>query len=368
MKKPTRTSKKKSSLWESLHARATGRRHRLAADVTREDDWDNVDVPRIRMSRAIAVMIGLHLIAVAGLFVFHLVGGKDSSQPEIAAADSNSTPAETTDASVPGSDVDAIAAGDSAPMDETLVGSPPPSIPGDVADDRAGEVATITGAASGGEATSAAESLTVAAQSKPRYYRVQQDDQPQTIAGRFGITVTDLTRANPGATYRPETDIVIPSLRQVIAPVSHETQKDSVNTVLPASGDQPVVRNRFALNEPALTERAMEDSPVDTGAKEVPAEPVKPAAPAVRDTPVVTEKKKPATTEKPVKPVARTTEKPKPTPAPAPAARSVTVGKGDTIYKIARKMGVTPEALMRANGISDPSRLRAGQVLKAPAR
>lgn len=43
------------------------------------------------------------------------------------------------------------------------------------------------------------------------------------------------------------------------------------------------------------------------------------------------------------------------------------VGRGETIYSISRFYRVTAEELMRANGISDPSRLQAGRRLTIPS-
>ena len=42
------------------------------------------------------------------------------------------------------------------------------------------------------------------------------------------------------------------------------------------------------------------------------------------------------------------------------------VRKGETFYSIAREMGIKADDLMKYNGISDPSRLQAGQRLKIP--
>lgn len=50
----------------------------------------------------------------------------------------------------------------------------------------------------------------------------------------------------------------------------------------------------------------------------------------------------------------------------APAAGSYVVEQGDTLYSIARSLGVQLQALQGANGITDPSRVRAGQVLAVP--
>jgi LysM repeat protein len=43
-----------------------------------------------------------------------------------------------------------------------------------------------------------------------------------------------------------------------------------------------------------------------------------------------------------------------------------TVRDGDTLYSIAGRLGVSVDALARANGVSDPSRIRAGQTLVVP--
>lgn len=44
------------------------------------------------------------------------------------------------------------------------------------------------------------------------------------------------------------------------------------------------------------------------------------------------------------------------------------VGKGETIYSIARSFKISPEELMRNNGISDPSKLQAGKPLVVPSK
>lgn len=44
------------------------------------------------------------------------------------------------------------------------------------------------------------------------------------------------------------------------------------------------------------------------------------------------------------------------------------IGKGDTLSKIAARHGVSAEDLAKANGISDPNRIRAGQTLTIPGQ
>ena len=57
--------------------------------------------------------------------------------------------------------------------------------------------------------------------------------------------------------------------------------------------------------------------------------------------------------------------------APAPAENAggaqYTVVKGDSPYRIAKKFKITPDELMKANGITDPKKIQIGQVLRIPA-
>ena len=58
-------------------------------------------------------------------------------------------------------------------------------------------------------------------------------------------------------------------------------------------------------------------------------------------------------------------------PAPVAAAdqsglAEYTVVKGDNPYKLAKKFRVTPDELMKANGITDPKKIQIGQKLRVP--
>jgi len=56
-----------------------------------------------------------------------------------------------------------------------------------------------------------------------------------------------------------------------------------------------------------------------------------------------------------------------PTPlGPSPAAQTYTVQKGDTLYSLARKYGITLQALMKTNGLQSTT-LEVGLVLKIPS-
>jgi nucleoid-associated protein YgaU len=62
---------------------------------------------------------------------------------------------------------------------------------------------------------------------------------------------------------------------------------------------------------------------------------------------------------------------PSPPPPPPPQERTVTVKSGETLSDIARReLGTASRAqeLAELNGIDDPTKLRAGQTLKLPAK
>lgn len=51
---------------------------------------------------------------------------------------------------------------------------------------------------------------------------------------------------------------------------------------------------------------------------------------------------------------------------PSPTPATYTVQPGDTLFHISRVLGIDMQAIMAANGITDPNTLAAGQVLRIP--
>lgn len=60
--------------------------------------------------------------------------------------------------------------------------------------------------------------------------------------------------------------------------------------------------------------------------------------------------------------------KAQPRPASAAAGSSIIVAKGDTLYGLARRHGVTVAALVQANNLTTDAKIKAGQTLIIPAR
>lgn len=310
--------------------------HRLSANVTGEDDWE-VDEPQIRMSRAFAVMLVLHLVAVGGLFAFHLFGKDDREAEGTATQRAHEAAAPAPAAGLPAAPAVAAA----VPVE--------PVIP------RA-QIVEETAGPAGNE----------------RQHVFKAGETRMLIAARFSITVRELEEANAGSEFKPGDTLTIPQSPRVIGalPGKPDTLNPPLALVVATPSDdvghrdftiKPGADNPYA---PVAAEdpEAMAPEPPAVRAKLVKAEP---KAPVVRQT----ESNQAATPAASVAKAKKVT--PAPAPAPAPAkpktatgSRTHVIQKGDTVYNVAKRYGLSSGEVMRANGISDPSRVQMGQVLK----
>ena len=359
-----------------------GRGHRLAASATAQDDWDE-EVPQVRMSRAFVVMLLLHLVAIGGLFAFHM-WGEDKENPPAPAASAAVAPA-------PGTTVPLAAAETPLPGTEAPRAMPMP-----------------TEAAAPEEAPAAAE---------PNTHRLLKGETRELLAARFGITSEQLTAANPQATWAPGTTIRIPAPAsepdRVVSAATDAAASAKLQRTAPMAATpvttapernpslQPIKDTSAEPVEPepgalAVGERqpdtyvqensAPAPKPVSKPRTEAKAQPVR-AEPAPRETAAAT---KPAATKSvATKSVAKPTAKPaakapsakpssevvvktKPKTSPEPArsagSRTHVVVKGDTVYNIARRYGFSAAEIMRLNSLADPDRLRVGDRLRVPVR
>ena len=126
----------------------------------------------------------------------------------------------------------------------------------------------------------------------------------------------------------------------------------------------PVVANT-APRQPQATDAALRKAFLASQTPSLPTAETREALPVSRATvPLIATN--PEVSSAPSIASAPTTPAPKPA-APAPRPSEYTLAPGDNLYMVSRKLQVSYNDLLQANGLSDPRQLRVGQKLKVPA-
>ncbi len=346
-----------------------GKQHRLPAHVTGEGDWE-VEVPQIRMSRAFAVMLVLHIVAVGGLFAFRIWGRDDDKKDTATAVKTESSRSIVEPASL----VTSPSAGE----------LPPPS-------------------------ESVPEPL--------KTYTWHAGDTLQLVAARFNVSGNTLREANPGKELVAGAEIVVPKPRRIIggADVENPTgqgaaifdpEKDLAATPRPPKAEVisegPVDAGIPDVVPPPAHETAapvVKNVSAQATAKTAPAKSTKPETGSTKSSKPKTEVASSKNNSKPEgvfsKPSAKAEQrsskppkaevvssksksqdqpsKPKPkasddTPARSGGQRVHVVSKGDTVFNVAKRFGFTAAEVAKANGLGSEYRIQLGQQLRIPVR
>ncbi len=161
-----------------------------------------------------------------------------------------------------------------------------------------------------------------------RHYRVRSGDNLLSVARRLGVSISELESINgldQGKSLRPGMILLIPG--------------DKIQALPPEDVDRLLTKPAEAEVPKAPAEEARRVTPVVL-------RPAPPPAPAAATAPP---------------------RAPELIPRALPVGRKYIVVAGDTPYGIARRFGINHHELMRANGISDPRMLQAGQEIIIPA-
>ncbi|MDB4673287.1 LysM peptidoglycan-binding domain-containing protein [Verrucomicrobiales bacterium] len=290
----------------TLRARAQS----VTMHVTEEDDWDT-DVPNVRFSRIIGVVVLLHVIAVGGILTFNQIGKKDDEAERFAA----STPkAQSTTKLSPNELV---------PQNSRAPKFGDPSVRG------------------------------------LQHYRVTSGDNLMTIARQFDVPLKELEEVNrlgSGASLHAGAILFIPN-KTITANAANDVQSVVDNQrrgVIPAhnkadgGGVVPVAMNPAVLEVEAP--RAIPVTPAPA-----PAPPARPAVVAQQTPP-------PA----PAKPAVAPTKQQKQNVRAV--VQFYTVKKGDTAYRLGKRFGITPKKLLQINGIADAHNMQVGQKIRVPMK
>ena len=300
--------------------------------------------PNMKLSHAFLVVLALHVVAVGGLYAFNTIkaGNRAAAKAEAKTATvlAKALPPADNESSKDGSSGSG-GSGDQGNNRPPLESKPAPvakvSKPAGKADSseqppqtskgllasargmlrNAGiGGATVAGSAklAAQEPASAPATTEAAPAAVPQTYTVKSGDTITKIASSLRVTIPDLEKVNGLAG----------------------------NAVLQVGQILKVPAQAIAQAASAVQTEA---GKVAASAAKIPAE----AVAAVSQTPVAA------------------------APAAAPAVEETaegsqyTVVKGDSPYKIAKKFKITPDELMKANGITDPKKIQIGQMLKIPA-
>lgn len=318
--------KKKSALLDNLLG-GERRRHQVAM-ITEEGDW-NQHESNSGMARVFVVMLLVHVVLIGSIIVYDFIGTEEV-QPSPAPVASKTTSPEGSEAS-------------SAPLP----------------------------AASD---TAAVPAVEIAASGE---YEVQSGDSLPSIAAKHGVAVNDLIALNHLAEgnveLQPLTILKIPALK-IAEPARVTTVTDAppipvaeapveAPRVIPFEQDPPMA----AVVQAPPVQPLIDTAPPEPVAPLVPVEQAPPAPAPVQPEPAMVVTPAPVPAPAPVE-VAQTKPEPKPEPKPASGTRSHTMTKGDTLYSLSRKYGVSVSSIQKANNITKPNAIREGAKLVIPAK
>lgn len=314
--KPKPEKKKKSVLLDNLLG-GERRRHQVAM-ITEEGEWNRHESNN-GMARVFLIMLLVHVGLIGSIIVYDFIG-TDSGQPAPAPSSLSSGP----------------------PLAKTPARTAPDS--------------PVAG--------SAADSVMISSEN----YRVESGDSLPSIAARRGVDLADLIQLNQldtsGTELKPGTVLKIPA-RQVSEPAKYATVKafpsapinqelPKAESILPIETAPPAAKEvTAAVANPPNTPPAS-STPIPPAVAPVAPPPAKTVAP-------------PSVAQVPNPPKA-TPAPPKSSPAPSNSARSHTMSKGDTLYSLSRKYGVSVSAIQKANNITNPNAIREGSKLTIPAK
>lgn len=340
------TPKKKNKGTELLDNLLGGerRRHQVAM-ITEEGEW-NQHESNSGMARVFVVMLLVHVVLIGSIIVYDFIGTEETQ----------AAPAPVV-SKTPTTDPHELA---STPVQSSL----PPAT-------RAA-VATTSDIPASGE------------------YEVKSGDSLPKIAAGQGVDLQDLIALNnldqENVELTPLTILKLPA-RKVAEPaiVSAVTDFPALPTPAPTAQETPApkvipIEQTPPAPIPAVVSLTDTQPTIDsTPAPAAPAMASTPPAPApapvaepAQPEPIQLVAPKPVPTPSQMaekKPEPKVESKPAPKPEPKTnSTRSHTMAKGDTLYGLARKYGVSVSAIQKANNITKPESIRDGAKLIIPAK
>lgn len=202
-----------------------------------------------------------------------------------------------------------------------------------------------------------------------RYEYVEQGDTYERFARRHNVDVQQLRRLNNSTPLKYGLALIVPdpvpqsapqaptALAQNNDPLIRESLPPIVE--VPARHGLPEEYEILEAAQPVVVAQ-QPAAPIAEPFPQIDSMDLPQAVPAVQvSAPVVVQETPPAP-----RPVAA----PKPTPAPKPQMKSYTIRKGDTLWAIANRNGISVDKLMSANRNINPKKMRPGIKVNIPSR
>lgn len=214
---------------------------------------------------------------------------------------------------------------------------------------------------------------------RDRFEYVEQGDTYERFARRHNVDVQQLRRVNNNTPLKYGLALIVPepvpAMRpQAPAALAQRNPDPLIQETLPpivevpARNEPPGLPSEYEIVEAAqpIAPVAQQSSPIVDSFPQVGSLDLPQSVPAIQvSTPIVEQTPPPAPAPEPVI-VQEVT--PKPAPAPKPAMKSYTIRKGDTLWAIANRNGISVDKLMSANRSVDPKKMRPGIKVNIPAR
>ena len=337
--------KKKSS---SLLNMIEKERHRVAASITREQEWEQPE-PNSGLARMFVIMLLIHVFVIGGSIIYDFIGDSSSHSSQASASSSSTKELSSSPASIVSAAPFPMVSSASAPKPEPALVETPK-----VAETPAPEPQ---------------QPSPLSSMPKALAYTPPTEEKPAEEAK---------TESTPIVTAKANTNDPIAFHHQdeesdtmaTNTPVTSHAGSSGLEKAASKAPEEKKVQSEKPKASSSSTEstRSKADKPTSKVADKPSSQPRPVAPPSVMRKALAGDGKPPAATSS-KRSSKDESDPPSPKKASKPASNAAskhTIAKGETVYSLARRFKVSEAALMKANGIKNANALQIGKTITIP--